>query len=123
MRFRKLLLLFFASNLCFAAQADRIATPVSSSRMIALQGNMHGLAKAEFDQGRADGSRVLSGVSLVLKPSAVQQAALQALLAGQQNPASPNYHKWLSPAQFAGRFGLSQNDLNKITSWLQSQGL
>src|SRR5579862_679722 len=123
MRFSNLLLLLFASNLCFAAQADRIATPVSTNQTIALQGNMHGLAKAEFDQGRADGGRVLRSVSLVLKPSAAQQAALQTLLAQQQNPSSPNYHKWLTPAQFAARFGLSQNDLDKITSWLQSQGL
>jgi subtilase family serine protease len=123
MRFRKLLLLFFASNLCFAAQADRIAAPISGSQMIALQGNIHGLAQAEYDQGRADSSRVLSNVSIAVKPSAAQQSALQTLLAQQRNPASPNYHKWLRPAQFAARFGLSQNDLNKITSWLQSQGL
>jgi len=123
MRFRKLLLLFFASNLCFAAQADRIVVPVSGSQRIALQGNMHGLAQAEYDQGRADAGRVLSNVSIAVKPSAAQQSALQTLLAQQRNPASPNYHKWLTAAQFAILFGLSQNDLNKITSWLQSQGL
>ncbi len=123
MRFSKLLLLFFASNLCFAAQADRITAPISSRQMIALQGNMHGLAKSEFDQGRADGSRILSNVSIIVKPSPSQQADLQTLLAEQRNPSSPNYRKWLTPTQFASRFGLNQNDLNRITSWLQSQGL
>jgi subtilase family serine protease len=48
---------------------------------------------------------------------------LDQLPAQQQDPRSHNYHKWLTPAQFADRFGLSQNDLNKVTAWLRSQGL
>ncbi|MGB2605526.1 MAG: S53 family peptidase, partial [Candidatus Sulfotelmatobacter sp.] len=81
------------------------------------------MARAEFDQGRADGSRVLSAVSLIFKPSAAQQRALNTLLAQQQDLTSANYHKWLTPAQFADRFGVSQNDINKVVAWLQSQGL
>jgi hypothetical protein len=91
--------------------------------MVALRGNVHGLAKAEFDQGRADSNRLMSGVSLAFKPSAAQQSALNNLLAQQQDTSSPNYHKWLTPAQFADRFGMSHNDINKVVSWLQSQGL
>jgi subtilase family serine protease len=123
MRFWKLLLLLFTSTLCLAAQPDRIAGPLSSSQMVPLRGNVHGLARAEFDQGRADGSRLMSAVSLVFKPSATQKTALDKLLAQQQDPSSANYHKWLTPAQFADRFGMSQNDLDKVASWLQSQGL
>ena len=65
----------------------------------------------------------MSGVSLVFKPSAAQQSALDKLLAQQQDASSPNYHRWVTPAEFADRFGLSQNDINKVISWLQSQGL
>src|SRR5271157_4715704 len=43
-------------------------------------------------------------------------------MADQQTPSSSNYHKWLTPAQYADRFGLSQNDINKITTWLKAQG-
>ena len=48
---------------------------------------------------------------------------MEQLLANQQNPASRRFHKWLTPEQYAERFGVSQNDVNRITAWLQSQGL
>src|SRR5882757_2906871 len=123
MRFWKLLLPLLATTLSFAAQSDRIAGTIGSSENVSLRDNVHGLAKAQFDQGRADGNRMMSGVSLVFKPSAAQQSALNRLLAQQQDASSPNYHKWLTPEQFADRFGMSPNDINRVTSWLQSEGL
>jgi len=61
-------------------------------------------------------------ITLLIQPSAEQQAALKQLLAEQQDPSSANYHKWLTPEQFGQRFGLSNADLAKITHWLRSQG-
>jgi uncharacterized protein (TIGR03437 family) len=61
-------------------------------------------------------------VTIYLKPSASQQTSLEQLLAGQQNPSSADYHKWLTPEQYADRFGASQNDVSKIAVWVQSQG-
>jgi subtilase family serine protease len=55
--------------------------------------------------------------------TAAQQADLNQLLQDQQNPSSPSYHQWLTPAQFGTRFGLSSADLSKVTSWLTSKGL
>jgi uncharacterized protein (TIGR03437 family) len=60
---------------------------------------------------------------MYLEPSSSQARSLQQLLAGQQDPSSANYHKWLSPEQYADQFGVSRNDMNRITAWLQSQGL
>ena len=65
----------------------------------------------------------MTRLTLVLAPSPAQQAELDQLLAAQQNPASPSFHKWLTPAQFGARFGVSDADLAKIESWLASQGL
>src|SRR5439155_25381691 len=76
----------------------------------------------EFDQGALDPSVTAQGMTLVLKQSPEQQAALQQLLAEQQDLSSTNYHQWLTPEQYADRFGLSQNDLDKINAWLQSEG-
>ena len=59
---------------------------------------------------------------LVLTPSASQQASLQALLKEQQDPASANFHKFLTPSKFAESFGVSQNDVDKIVKWLTSSG-
>ena len=123
MRPWKFFLPLLASSLCFAAQPDRIAGPVNSNQMVALPGNVHRMAKPQFDQGPVEDSLQFGYVTLIIPPSASQQAALDQLLAQQQDRSSPNYHKWLTPAQYAGQFGLSQADVNKITAWLESQGL
>ncbi len=122
MRSWKFLLPLLASSLCFAAQPDRITGPINSNQMVPLKGNVHGLAQSRFDLGRADGSQVMSGVTLVFHPSDAQQNDLKTLLAQQQDRSSPNYHKWLTPAQFADRFGMSKSDISQAVAWLESQG-
>jgi subtilase family serine protease len=123
MRFVKAFLLLLTSTLGLAqSPVDRITAPIESSLTVPLKGNLHGGARPEFDQGRVDGSMAMHAVSLVFKPSPAQQSALDQLLAQQQDRMSPNYHKWLTPAQFGDRFGLSKSDLGKVIFWLQSQG-
>ncbi len=61
-------------------------------------------------------------MSIVFNRSAAQEADLQALIAAQQDPNSPQYHQWLSPEQFGARFGMAQADLDKVQTWLQQQG-
>ena len=105
------------------AQRDRIAAPISNARRFPLAGNLHPLARAAFDRGTADPSLTLDSLRLILKPSADQQAALDQLLAAQQDPSSPDYHHWLTPEEYADRFGASTGDIAKITQWLEQQGL
>jgi subtilase family serine protease len=83
----------------------------------------HPLARAEFDQGRVEGSMPINRASIVFKLAPSQQAALDKLLAEQQNPGSPNFRRWLTPEQYAARFGMSDADLSKVSAWLKSQGL
>ena len=117
-----LLLASSLPSLSYAATPDRISGVIDSSQKIALKGNVHGLALPKFDLGRADGSRLIHGVSLAFHPSAAQQKDLDLLLTQLQDRSSPNYHKWLTPAQFADRFGMSRNDVKRIIAWLQSEG-
>jgi len=90
--------------------------------MVQLAKSLHPKAQPQDDQGPVDPQARLGYITLLTSPSASQQRALNKLLADQQNPASPKYHQWLTPEQYADRFGLSQNDLDKITTWLSSQG-
>jgi subtilase family serine protease len=62
------------------------------------------------------------GRDLPLARSAAQQADLDQLLLAQQNPRSPRFHQWLTPEQFADRFGASRTDVAQIQRWLQAQG-
>jgi len=83
----------------------------------------HRWARAEFDQGRVEGSLNISHAAIVFKLAPAQQADLEKLLAEQQDPHSANYRRWLTPEQYAARFGMSDGDLAQVTSWLKAQGL
>ena len=54
---------------------------------------------------------------------AEQETALQSFLASQQDPHSPNYHKWLTPDDFGKRFGVADSDVQSVSSYLSSQGM
>jgi subtilase family serine protease len=44
------------------------------------------------------------------------------LLAEQQDPKSPNYHKWLTPDEFSQRFGPDPAEARAVSDWLTSVG-
>jgi subtilase family serine protease len=98
------------------------ANPVDESRMITLRGNVHPLARPELDQGLANPATPLDRMLLVLNSSPAQQSDLVALLAAQQDPQSPLYQQWLTPAEFGARFGATDADLTQVTAWLEAQG-
>jgi hypothetical protein len=123
MRFWKFLLLFLASTLCFAVQPDRITGPIDSSQTATLPGRIHHQALPQYDQGRIEPSFRFSYLTLLLTPSVSQLKAMDVLVAQQQDPKSLKFHKWLTPEQFAARFGPTHNDMQKITDWLKAQGL
>jgi subtilase family serine protease len=110
------------STLSFAAAPDRIVAPIIAGQTVPLAAGVPHKAQPEFDQGAVDPSLKLSYMTLLTVPTPSQQKALERLLAEQQDPRSPLYHKWLTPEQYAGRFGLTANDTRKITDWLQAQG-
>jgi subtilase family serine protease len=112
----------FLCSLSFAASPDRINAKIDSTNMVELKNHVAVMAQSQFDQGPMDESRVLH-VTMLFTPTAQQQQALQKLLADQQNPKSPRFHQWLTSDQFGQQFGLSQNDIEKISSWLESEGL
>jgi pseudomonalisin len=47
---------------------------------------------------------------------------LAQLLADQQDPASPDYHRWMTPDEFTSRFGPTDADLARVTLWLTQKG-
>jgi uncharacterized protein (TIGR03437 family) len=99
------------------------AQPARAQARRNLTGQIHPLARVENDRGRVSPALQLSYVTLTLAQSESQQADLDQLLAEQQTPGSPNYHHWLSPEEYAQRFGASEADVNKVVAWLQGQGL
>jgi hypothetical protein len=101
---------------------SRIAGPIDEARVVALAGNVHPLARAEFDRGTLDAETGLGRMLLLLEPSAGQQAELDALVAAQHDPQSPLYRKWLTPAQYGARFGVNAQDAAQVAAWLTGHG-
>ena len=95
---------------------------MDETQVVTLEGNVHPLARAQFDQGLVNSDTRLERMVLLLKPSASQQANLDALVEAQQNPQSPLYHQWLTPAQYGSQFGVSDVQLAQVTAWLAEQG-
>ena len=129
-RFLRIFLLFafFSPLLPFNAAAQtepapsRITQAVDEANLTVLKGNTYYLARAKYDRGAAPSSLPMNRMLLVLQRSPQQESALEQLLDQQQDQSSPNYHQWLTPQQFGQQFGPSDQDVQKITSWLQSHG-
>ena len=105
-----------------AQAAARIRSEINNAEQATLQNSQQPMARAQYDAGRLAADTRLGGITLTFNRTAAQEADLQGLIAAQQNPASPLYHQWLTPDQFAARFGMADEDLAKAESWLEQQG-
>ena len=104
------------------SRAVPIAEALDEAHAVTLLGNTHPLARPEFDLGLAAPDTRLDRILLLLKPSPARQATLDAFVQAQYNPNSPAFHQWLTPAEYAARFGATPADLARVQSWLRSHG-
>jgi len=104
------------------AESQVAKSKIDEAQSVVLAGNVHPLARPEFDEGPASADTKLNRMLLLLAPSPSQQAQLDALLAAQQNPASSLYHHWLTPAEYGALFGASSQDISRVTAWLRAHG-
>ncbi len=100
----------------------RISQSIDETKRTALGGNTRPEAKAENDRGTVAAGFVMEHMLLQLKRSPEQELALQQFIDELHTKGSPNFHHWLTAAEFGERFGLSQQDLDAITVWLESYG-
>jgi subtilase family serine protease len=115
----------FLSTVATAQQryvAPRINEPLNEGRRIVLKGNIHPLARTQFEVAAAPASLPMDRMLLVLKRSPEQETELLKLLDDQQDKSSPDFHKWLTPEQFGQQFGPADSDIHAVTSWLETHG-
>jgi hypothetical protein len=104
------------------AQEARLTQPVNDRALVTLRGTVHPLANAANDRGAASPDMQLDRLQLILKRSPQQEAALRQLLSDMHTPGTASFHKWLTPEQFGKQFGPSDQDVQTIESWLETQG-
>ncbi len=103
--------------------AARLVTQaIDNNARTRLAGNVHPLARTEFDRGEAPPDLPMERMLLVLKRSAPQEAALRGLIDDQQNKSSANFHRWLTPQEFGAQFGPADADIAAVTGWLRASG-
>jgi uncharacterized protein (TIGR03437 family) len=105
-----------------AAQASGQTGDRGAGGAAILQGVAKPRVRPENDRGRVQSEEKLSHITLTLKRTLEQHAALDQLLDELQDPSSPNYHKWLTPEEFGERFGAQASDLTRVADWLRSEG-
>ena len=103
--------------------ATRLAGDWRSTGVVTIPNRRPPLPPSATDLGAASSGARLERMLLLLDPSPDQQQALIAEIENQQNPASSEYHHWLTPAAFADAYANSAADLAAVVAWLQSQGL
>jgi hypothetical protein len=74
------------------------------------------------DLGPAPKDLPAGRVLLFLQRPAAQQARLDALVREQNDPGSPQYRRFLTPAQFGEQFGPSEEAVRTVTQWLAGSG-
>jgi hypothetical protein len=128
MTLRRLLPALLVTSLSVAAHAGQVAAiqprigVIDSGNRVTLP-NSHTLrVNGATDLGVVAPDKRLTGITMVFSRTAAQEQALQSLLAAQLNPSSPQFHQWLTPAQFGAQFGLADADLAAAQTWLQQQG-
>ncbi len=119
-----LILLTIAPLLAATPLEDRIPRSFDENATAILHANTHPAVAARLaaDLGTPSSSTRLPRLSLHFALTPAQQSDLDQLLTAQQNRRSPQFHKFLTPEQFADRFGLSPTDLDTVARWLSNHG-
>jgi hypothetical protein len=99
-----------------------ITAPVAESNLVRLPGNTRPEANAANDRGRVADSLPMEHMFLQLRRPPAQEQALGQFIDQLHDPASPNFHQWLTPNQFGAQFGPAASDIAQITGWLQGHG-
>jgi subtilase family serine protease len=96
---------------------------VDERQMVRPEGNTRPeVASASARQALAD-DFPLEHMHLQLRRAPAQERAVAAFVDSLTDPASPNYHHWVTAEQFGQRFGVAQADIDRITAWLRGRGL
>jgi subtilase family serine protease len=107
---------------CTSMAVNRITGPVDETVRTALGGNVHPLARAEFDQGKVSENLPLEHMIMLLNRNPEQEKALETRIEQMHNQQSPLFHQWLSAEDVGRCYGVADADIAVLTSWLQKHG-
>jgi pseudomonalisin len=102
------------------ALATPAGAPAARPSLRALRNDYLSALNLATRTGDASATRqVRIGIAVGHPDPSGEQAYLHALY----DPASPDYHRFLTPAQYASRFGVTRASASQVRSWIASAGL
>jgi len=102
--------------------AARITSAPDDETLATLRGNMHPLARAEFDRGAVPDDLPMEHIVMLLRRTPEQELKLQARIDRMHNRHSPFFHQWLTTQQVGSCYGVADADIARISKWLQGKG-
>lgn len=111
------------SAFAYGQVSNRVQGPIEeSSSFTALTGHVRPAVARAKDEGLVSPSHRMPRMALRFAKTTEQTSQLEQLLMAQQTHGNALYHQWLTPAQYADRFGVSQQDVERIAAWLRGAG-
>jgi subtilase family serine protease len=107
---------------CASMAAARILVEPDEAVLTTLPGNVHPLARAEFDRGPVADGLPMEHIIMLLQRTPEQEVALQTRIDQMHNHRSPLFHQWLSPERVGACYGVADEDIAAVSQWLQSHG-
>ena len=115
-----------SSNLALAgihtAEAPRITQTINSQVLSAVPNSHLKFVRNKTPASKVADATPINHLQLILKRSALREAALTRLMAEQHDPNSVKFQQWLTPQQFGDAFGVGDTDIAAVKSWLVAQG-
>jgi subtilase family serine protease len=106
----------------YAAAPATMTGTIDERALVSLGGNTRPEARLANDRGKLAENFALDHMQLLLKRPLETEAALKAFIDSLHDRTSPNYHQWLTAAEFGAQFGPAPSDITAVTGWLTSHG-
>jgi hypothetical protein len=116
---------FFGSFLAAASAQQlqpRLTRALAGSPQSVLAHSRSPRVRTADDLGAVPADMPAPGITLAFRRTTSQEAELQQLLVQLQTPGSPQFHRWLTPEDFAARFGVAEADITAVENWLTDEG-
>jgi subtilase family serine protease len=114
---------FFAAPLSAQTRRQPLITErIDESVLHTLAGNTRPEANPQNDRGAVADGFSLEHMLLQLQRSPEQEDAVRGLIDDLHNSRSGKFHQWLTAEEFGKAYAPAQEDLDKVTAWLESHG-
>src|ERR1700722_19803837 len=99
-----------------------ITQSIDTSQRVLLAGNTNSNVVTGTNLGTVAADFPVAHMMLLMQRSPAREQALETFIDQLHNKASPNFHQWITATQFGTLFGPAKQDVDTVTSWLESNG-